>query len=169
MKNNLIFIILIFFLILFVNTSSNIILELFENENYIINIPIGPNISLKDFNKKFNINIIDIPKNTALIGFDLDLEEKFFNFNYVTGEYKYLLCTLDYWMKYIHEVLNKRKYYFLICYVDGFKFDEIINQNFIAYNITTPLPPLITFSKRWNDKENFLLPDPFYTCKNQHT
>jgi len=162
MKNKLILIILILFLFLFIDYIQNSILESFQNEN-------KGNISLEDFNNKFNTNIINIPINTALIGFDLDSEEKFFNFNHGTGEYKYLECTLEYWKKYIHNMLNKKKYYILICYVDGFKFDEINVQNFMAYNINTPIPPLITFAKRWNDTKNFLIPDPFYTCREQHT
>jgi len=164
MKNYLIILLIVLFLIFFIDISSDFILEKFENDS-------TPqiNISLQDFNEKFKTNIINIPINTALIGIDLDSDQKLFNFNHGTGEYKYLTCTLKYWMEYIHPRLNKRKYYILICYVDGFKFDEINNQNFMAYNIDTPLPPLITFAKRWNDDKNFLIPDPFYTCKEQHT
>ena len=164
MKNYLIILLIVLFLIFFIDISSDFILEKFEDDS-------TPqiNISLQDFNEKFKINIINIPINTALIGIDMDSEQKLFNFNHGTGEYKYLTCTLKYWMEYIHPRLNKRKYYILICYVDGFKFDEINNQNFMAYNIDTPLPPLITFAKRWNDDKNFLIPDPFYTCKEQHT
>ena len=166
MKNYLIFIMIILILIYFIDISDDVF-ETFQNDN--IDTDIKSNISLKEFNEKFNTDIIEIPLNTALIGFDLDSDKKFLNYNHGSGEYKYLTCTLKYWMEHIHTKLNKRKYYFFLCYVDGFKFDEVTVQNFIAYNINNPLPPLITFAKRWNDEKNYLLPDPFYTCKEQHT
>lgn len=185
MKNYLIIIMLIlFFIIIYCDIIEKFNLEKFVDEEYLenfidenygvierINIDfskeIKSNTSLKEFNQRFNTNIKELPFQTALIGFDLDSEQKFFNYN--NHEYKYLTCTLKYWMDYIHNALNKRKYYIILCYADGYKYDEINDIKWaVAFNTNHPIPHMFAFARRWDDKNTFLLPDPFYTCRGQH-
>jgi hypothetical protein len=122
-------------------------------------------ISIDEFNLKFNSNITELPHRTVGVG--IDEHKNIFVCNVKeTNHHEYHLCIIEYWMKYIHKVLRKKEYYFILCHADGFKFDTIdSNIAFLATNLSMKLPPLFAFCKRWNDDNTFLIPDPYFSCK----
>jgi len=168
MKLYLILILLLVFYII-AEGYAPLNIEKFNNSfNIDIFGEIKSNISLKDFNKKFNTNVVELPYNIAAVGVDMDSDEKLFlHLNDVS--YIYFNETLDYWFNNIHDKLNKRKYYLLLCYSDGYKFDEVNElKHIITFATKNVSKNIFTFSKRWNDKNSICIPDPFYTSRKKH-
>lgn len=135
------------------------------------------NLSLQDFNNKFNSNIKGLSNRIAAVGIDTSTQPKFFI--YVDKPYNsnYLGITIDYWMKHIHNSIKKNKYYFILCYNDGYKFnrDSIVeNSNeeeiFLSYpSKLFPLKNVLVYSKRVDDKDSICIPDPYFCYRNQHS
>jgi hypothetical protein len=132
--------------------------------NFNTNIFQSSLLTISEFNNKFNSHIIELPNNVCALGIDMDSQNKMFlyinSFPYIN-----LLHTINYWIKNIHEKLNKRKYYILLCYADGYKFDEASNiKDFISFKTHNKNNYIFTFCKRWNDYNSICIPDPYYTA-----
>lgn len=156
MKNiyYLLFIVIIIFVLFNINT-----IERFDdtNEDYL------SNISLEDFNQTFSTNIKELPYLTALIGFDANSDKQIYI--HCNKPYRYLTCTIKYWIEHIHFKLNRKKYYFVLNCSDGFLHDDITDyKTFISSNTNNPIPYMFAFCRRWNDKKTLLLPDPYFAC-----
>jgi hypothetical protein len=134
------------------------------------------NLSLENFNAKFNTNIKGLSNRVAAVGIDTTTEPKFFIYvDYPTNS-NYLGITIDYIMKHVHNSLNKTKYYFILCYNDGYKFnrDNLIENNnpygmFLSYpTVENPLKYVFSYAKRIDDTNSICIPDPYYCYRNQH-
>jgi hypothetical protein len=135
------------------------------------------NLSLQEFNQKFNSNIKGLSNRIAAVGIDTSTQPKFFIYVDKPSNSNYLGITIDYWMKYIHNSLNKEKYYFIVCFNDGYKYnrDSIVENNneeelFLSYpSRLFPLKNIFVYSKRIDDKDSICIPDPYFCYRNQHS
>jgi hypothetical protein len=84
-------------------------------------------LTLSEFNNQFKSTILELPPGIAAFGVDMNSKNKIF-IHINSTEYIYLKNTVDYWMENIHVKLNKRKYFLLFSFRDGYKFDEISNE-----------------------------------------
>ena len=156
-------------------------LNLFENFESVINLDIDIDdhyVSLSDFNNRFNSNLKELPYRISAIGIDIDSDKKIYIYN--NSNSLYLNRSINYWLNNIHNSLNKSKYYFILCYSDAYKFDEVkepettepkaLNHSEISYapNYNNDYT-IFAFSKRIDDKKTVLIPDPFYICNNGHS
>jgi len=134
------------------------------------------NLSLEAFNNKFNSNIKGLPNRIAAVGIDVYTQPKFFIYVDKPSNSNYLGITIDYWMKYIHNSINRQKYFFILCFNDGYKFnrDKISEKSseseiFLSYpSEKYPLENVLTFSKRIDDKTSICIPDPYFCHRDQH-
>jgi hypothetical protein len=130
-------------------------------------------IKLDTFNNIFNINIIKLPKLTALFGF---INNKYYisiNDNNHIQKLKYVIT---YWINNISSSINTNSYYFLLCYNDGYRsnINNLNNNIFMDYittindsNIENNLKNIniVTFSKYINDN-TICIPDFHYIKSN---
>jgi len=140
-----------------------------QNEPYLL--------SLEAFNNKFNSNIKGLSNRIAAVGIDTSVEPKFFIYVDNPSNSNYLGITIDYWMKNIHNSLNKQKYFFILCFNDGYKFDRdniiensVENMIFLSYPpIKYQLDTVFTYSKRIDDTKSICIPDPYFCNYKQHS
>jgi hypothetical protein len=159
------YLILLFLFIIFLNYDYDFT-ENFSNINS--SVIESSLLTLSEFNHKFNSNIIELPNNVCALGIDMDSENKMFlylnSFVYIS-----LINTTNYWIKNIHNKLNKRKYYILICYSDGYKFDEESDvKDFLSFRSKNQNNYIFTFCKRWNDNNSICIPDFYYTTDKKY-
>ena len=142
-------------------------------------------ISRNSFNNIFNSNIIILPESITAFGFDN-------NKYYIYNQYgifsdqlsqKRINTFLDYWIKYIHPFILKKKYYFLLCSFDGYRerilFNNTLQKEYIKNkykflfhreitNVDNKMPIMhkneyvFCFSKHLNDSLAVTIPDLFY-------
>jgi hypothetical protein len=159
------FFLILLFLFIFIFIFYNFSINFSTVNDYNINSSI---ITLSEFNNKFNSNIIELPNNVCALGIDMDSENKIFLYHN-SFVYRSLIHTINYWFENINDKLNKNKYYVLICYSDGYKFDEESDiKDFLSFQTKNQNNYIFTFCKRWNDNNSICIPDFYYTTDKKY-
>jgi hypothetical protein len=128
--------------------------EKFNIHNDIINIS-----TLTNFNTKFNTGVIKLPKDTILIGVEDNIIYEYYDEK--GCNYYYLPYLFNYIMNEIHIKLNKKKYYFIIYYWDGY------NETLDEPDVNIGNNYILTFSKYYKNKINTVpIVDPHYVIRN---
>ena len=112
--------------------------EKFNIHNDIINIS-----TLTNFNTKFNTGVIKLPKDTILIGVEDNIIYEYYDEK--GCNYYYLPYLFNYIMNEIHIKLNKKKYYFIIYYWDGY------NETLDEPDVNIGNNYILTFSKYYKN------------------
>ena len=127
-------------------------------------------LSLSDFNKIFDTDIIELPCRTAAIG--INNNEIYVHYIHDAIANK-MFNTIYYWMDNIHKSLGKDKYYFILCYNDGFRKNKPVDK-LITYITTTDGGDIhknkyiFAYSKYIYDDNTITLPNFYYTSRNGH-
>jgi hypothetical protein len=177
-------IIFLFGIIIFVLWKYSDIREVFD--------PIQQ-LSLYEMNERFHTDIVDLPKNIVVIGVE---DNKIYTFNYLDIKDKDELegmnpvAFLHYWYNNIHPFLTSSKYYFLLCFSDGYRehiphCEELIpfiatknqfSNKFELGDISTCSQPILhkhkyvfTYSKQTSDNTAICIPDRRYINRNGYT
>ena len=133
--------------------NMNIILDKFNN-----NIE---SVSLDEFNIIFNTGINRLPYGCILVGINNDKIYK-----NITDETHYVNSTLTYFMNNIQPNLHKSKYFFILCFSDGYEYSDVLYpKNFPNLNDTY----ILTYAK-YHEHNDKIIPivDPHYTDSNGH-
>lgn len=176
---NVYIIIFLFGIIVFVLWNYYHTREGFEGETSI------QQISLDEMNKMFNTDIVDVPKNIVIIGVE---DNKIYTYNYVNIQNKVSpIQVIPYWYDNIHPFLTSSKYYFLLCFSDGYmeripyceklipfipsknQFSNKVELGDIS-NCSQPIlhkhKYVFAFSKKTSDKMTICIPDRYYMNRN---
>ena len=174
----IVLIIIIYIINLDTNTIDNSDCEDFDPNIFRFNLySDNPNILSKNkFNQKFNSHVPELNVFMAAVGIDMNSEPNVYvHVDYPTDS-NYISIIVNYWKKYIHNSLNKDKYYFILCYADGYIYN--INDTDVKFGkgkkfitnqpIEYPIKNVLAFSKRYNDIDTICIPDPYYCGLEQH-
>ena len=184
MKFFLIIIVIILIIIIYIlNIEANKSLKYIEYEDFDPNLfrfDLESNepymLSKIQFNQKFNSNIPKLDIYMAAVGFDMDADPNVYIHVDEPSTSNYLSIIVDYWKKYIHDDLNKQKYYIILCFADGYlpntnetKLNIVDEKRYITYQSrNNPLKHVFAFAKRYYDTDTICLPDPYYCGLKQH-
>ena len=142
-------------------------------------------ISRNSFNNIFNSNIIILPESITAFGFDNKNYYIYNQYGIFSSELaeKRIDTFLDYWIKYIHPYILKKKYYFLLCSFDGYRerilYNNTLQKEYIKNNykflfhreitnVDNKMPVMhkneyvFCFSKHLNDSLAITVPDLWY-------
>ena len=142
-------------------------------------------ISRYSFNNRFNSKLVVLPECITAFGFDNNNIYIYNQYGIFSKELadKRIDIFLEYWLKYIHPNILKKKYYFLLCSFDGYReripYNNILKKEYIKNEYTFlfkreipnnlyNIPILhkneyvLCFAKHLNDSESINIPDLFY-------
>ena len=171
----ILYLIFIIIILLKIDNDYTILFENFnENDNNKSTIDISEfYVELDEFNNIFETNIKELPYCISAVGIDINNKQQIYIYN--KSNSLYLNRTIEYWMNNIHDSLNKSKYFFIICYNDAYKFDEIQEKEDHHTDFYVSFAPkykndytVFTFAKRIDDKKSICIPDPYFTFNNAH-
>jgi len=142
------FFFIIIILIIYKNYKDNFSLDKFNNN--------VESISLDEFNIIFNTGLTLLPFECILIGIDNDKIYK-----NIVKETRYVNSTVTYFINNIQPNIHKSKYYFILCYSDGYEFsDELYPKIFPNLKDTY----IVTYAKHYEHNEKIIpIVDPHYT------
>ena len=144
-------------------------------------------ISLDEMNHKFETDIIGLPKNIVAVGID---NHKIYTFNYSEDSHTTPIKFINYWHDSIHPFMTSSKYYYLLCFWDGYREripychnlkpftpskNQFSNKNELS-DISNCDQPILhkhkyvfTYSKQMEDNTAICIPDMYYITHNGYT
>ncbi len=98
-------------------------------------------LSYDDFNDKFNSEMVILPNNMTAYGF---LNNEWFSTYKEFNSSERSITFIKFWQKFIHPYINSQKYYFVLCFYDGYR--EYMKCSF------KKLPEIKSDKNSWKDK-----------------